>query len=287
MENIGLIMGGGGAKGAYQIGVWKALKERGLENIITGVSGTSVGALNGIMFVSKDINKALNLWKNLRTSNFLLSNYKPGSILLPLIIQNQSAFSNSVFADLIESYAGQMRNHSIFSNSALWDLIDDYVDFWGKNVNDTNGDVIFYTTTTELSKLQNRFFYLNDKSLDQIKKILLASSAIPMVFPLIEIDGVSHADGGLTGAVGNIPIFPLYNEGFRKFIVITIEINGFEFDYDCYDCKVVHLNLGRGSKVESMLNTLNFTPEYISALIKHGYEDMMKKIPEVLSLQAS
>ena len=40
---------GGGAKGGYEIGVWKALKEAGVR--IAAVSGTSVGALNGALMV--------------------------------------------------------------------------------------------------------------------------------------------------------------------------------------------------------------------------------------------
>jgi len=51
MENkIGLAFVGGGGKGAYQIGVWKALCETGLDKQVQAVSGTSVGALNAAMF---------------------------------------------------------------------------------------------------------------------------------------------------------------------------------------------------------------------------------------------
>ena len=42
-----LVLEGGGAKGAYQIGAWKALKEAGVK--INAVAGTSVGALNGAL----------------------------------------------------------------------------------------------------------------------------------------------------------------------------------------------------------------------------------------------
>ncbi len=41
----GLVLEGGGAKGAYHIGAYKAILEEGIE--IGGVAGTSVGALNG------------------------------------------------------------------------------------------------------------------------------------------------------------------------------------------------------------------------------------------------
>ncbi|PKN80690.1 MAG: hypothetical protein CVU48_01165 [Candidatus Cloacimonetes bacterium HGW-Cloacimonetes-1] len=47
---LGLVLSGGGAKGAYQLGVWKALEENGLAKHVVAVSGSSVGALNAIMF---------------------------------------------------------------------------------------------------------------------------------------------------------------------------------------------------------------------------------------------
>ena len=51
----GLALEGGGAKGAYQIGAWKALREAGIR--FSAVSGTSVGALNGAMIVMDDLKK--------------------------------------------------------------------------------------------------------------------------------------------------------------------------------------------------------------------------------------
>lgn len=59
MTAYGLVLGGGGAKGSYEIGVWKALKE--LEIPLIAVTGTSVGALNGAMIVQDDYDKAFEL----------------------------------------------------------------------------------------------------------------------------------------------------------------------------------------------------------------------------------
>lgn len=51
MDAIGLVFAGGGGKGAYQIGVWRAVRELQLEQHIAVVAGTSVGALNGALFL--------------------------------------------------------------------------------------------------------------------------------------------------------------------------------------------------------------------------------------------
>ena len=59
----GLVLGGGGAKGAFQIGVWKALIE--LEIEVGYVCGTSVGALNGAFFAQKKYDIAYKMWSEL------------------------------------------------------------------------------------------------------------------------------------------------------------------------------------------------------------------------------
>lgn len=61
-----LVLGGGGSRGAYEIGVWQALRELGIKiNIVTG---SSVGAINGSMVVQDTFDLALSLWKELDTS---------------------------------------------------------------------------------------------------------------------------------------------------------------------------------------------------------------------------
>ena len=68
-KEYGLVLEGGGAKGAWQIGAWKALKEAGVK--IRGVAGTSVGALNGALICMGDLERAENLWKNIEYSQVM------------------------------------------------------------------------------------------------------------------------------------------------------------------------------------------------------------------------
>lgn len=59
---VGLVLPGGGAKGAYQVGVYRALCELGVDRLITAVSATSIGALNAVMLVQGDLEQAEALW---------------------------------------------------------------------------------------------------------------------------------------------------------------------------------------------------------------------------------
>ena len=60
---IGLVLAGGGGKGAYELGVWKALDELKLTKYITVFSGTSIGAFNSVLFAMNDMKKADELWE--------------------------------------------------------------------------------------------------------------------------------------------------------------------------------------------------------------------------------
>ena len=68
-KEYGLVLEGGGAKGAYQIGVWKALLEHQIK--IKAVAGASVGALNGALICMQDVHKAISLWKNISYSKVM------------------------------------------------------------------------------------------------------------------------------------------------------------------------------------------------------------------------
>jgi predicted acylesterase/phospholipase RssA len=67
---IGLVLSGGGGKGAYQIGCWKKLRALGLTNY-TVISGTSVGALNAALIATGDLERAIDVWVNLREDKVL------------------------------------------------------------------------------------------------------------------------------------------------------------------------------------------------------------------------
>ena len=68
-KEYGLVLDGGGARGAYQIGAWKALKEAGVK--IAAVAGTSVGALNGALICMDDLEKAEKIWSEMEFSRVM------------------------------------------------------------------------------------------------------------------------------------------------------------------------------------------------------------------------
>ena len=77
---IGLVLGGGGAKGAYQAGVWKELhniqvplpdgSHRPAADFIGGIIGSSVGSLNAMLFAACTPEQVYDVWKNLKREDF-------------------------------------------------------------------------------------------------------------------------------------------------------------------------------------------------------------------------
>lgn len=73
MAKCAVVLAGGGSRGAYQIGVWQALRELKVDYQI--VTGTSVGALNGAMMVQGDYEKARALWENLTPADVVNADF--------------------------------------------------------------------------------------------------------------------------------------------------------------------------------------------------------------------
>ena len=65
----GLVLSGGGSKGAYESGCMKALQELGYHFDI--VTGTSIGALNGLLVAQEDYQKLYELWDTLSLEKVL------------------------------------------------------------------------------------------------------------------------------------------------------------------------------------------------------------------------
>lgn len=76
MSAAALVLGGGGSRGAYEIGVWRALRERGEHFDI--VTGTSVGAINGAMIAQGDFDLAEKIWSEITTDMVLSMEDVPG-----------------------------------------------------------------------------------------------------------------------------------------------------------------------------------------------------------------
>ena len=67
--SYGLVFAGGGVRGSYELGVWKALEEMNIQ--ISGAAGVSIGSINAALFVQGDFDTADRLWRNIRMEDII------------------------------------------------------------------------------------------------------------------------------------------------------------------------------------------------------------------------
>ncbi|MBM6838155.1 patatin-like phospholipase family protein, partial [Clostridium saudiense] len=65
---IGLVLSGGGAKGAYEAGVFKAIEDLNISQNVSVISGTSIGTVNGLMFSMDDSSILKSSWASVNYS---------------------------------------------------------------------------------------------------------------------------------------------------------------------------------------------------------------------------
>ena len=95
----GLVLEGGGAKGAYAYGCLRAFHERRVR--FDAVSGTSVGALNGLLWATKNLEREFEVWSNLTQDSVFPRRWSgPKSLLAPFFHIYKASFSGSASADL-------------------------------------------------------------------------------------------------------------------------------------------------------------------------------------------
>ena len=172
-NKLGLVFSGGGAKGAYQIGVWKALKELGIDKQVKAVSGTSVGALNAALFCQGNYETAEKLWLGLTKSKILTPN---AEIILKHIGAGISA-KGGIFDKLL-SVGKSIFNNGFFSRSGLLELFDEYLE--PELIKKSK--IMLYACTLNLSNAKLATTKLNTRSVESIRNFLLATSAIPAIF---------------------------------------------------------------------------------------------------------
>lgn len=197
-----IVLSGGGAKGAYEIGVWKALKKLNISYEI--ITGTSVGALNGAFMVQNDYSKALKMWQNI---DFDLI-FKDG------------------FQGDIHTFEGVKKLISMYGKgiikggmdvSRLEETIHHYINptkFYQSNIQ-------FGLVTVNLSTLKPITLSKDQIPREKLKDYLMASATCFPAFKTKKISEEYYIDGGY---YDNLPIDLAIQLGATE--VIAVDIGG-------------------------------------------------------------
>lgn len=268
-ESYGLVFAGGGGKGAYEIGVWKALAER-KDISIGAVSGTSVGALNAALYACQAYDKAENIWENINPQKILTSpKWEPKDYAdwIDLLCLDSGVVLMRMLDRYLEGRLG------IFSRKGLENIIrtSGIPEELGK------GKIPCYATCYNLEERRTQYFQLNQLKPSDIQSVLLASSAIPVVFPAEPVQGIGYVDGGIPFGGDNVPVKPLYDAGWRKFIVVYLSRDGVDEKKRYKDS--LYIEIVPGSHQGSIFTgTLDFSPKSSKRRIQQGYKDMREQL---------
>lgn len=273
MDKLGIVLDGGGGRGAYQIGVWKYLKESKLYNSISAISGTSVGGLNSCLFALDEYNLAETIWTQKIQDKILSIDIDIKEICGKIALQ--FGIQNFVPGASIISFFTMLSTRGYFSRKGLIEIIDEYI-----NLNELSKmEFPIYATCVELPLFETRYFKLNGYDTETIKKILLATSAIPIIFPKEEIEGKYYYDGGIKD---NSPITPLYEEGCTDIIVIHLKADEILKD------RREGVNIYEICPQEDLGNffkgTLDFSTEGAYRRIEQGYIDAKEILSPVVDI---
>jgi NTE family protein len=189
---VGYVLGGGGSLGAVQVGMLQALGERDVPPDL--VAGTSVGALNGAVLALEPksaANRLSHLWPRLTRDQVF-----PGGLLA-------------------QARTLQHTRTHLFPSTALATVIADFI---GAELTFADLALPFAAVTTDIATA--RPHVLRDGLL---LPALLASSAIPGIFPPVELESQRLYDGGL---VANVPMRQAVAMGARSLVVLDCNFPG-------------------------------------------------------------
>ena len=235
MYQVGLILEGGGMKGAYTSGVLDYFLEKELE--FSGCYGVSAGAVNLCSFLSKQKKRGFKS----------LTEY----------------MGNSRYCGLYSL----ITDGNIVNSQFSMDLIPNYLLPFDRETYDKYaGKAYAVVTNIETGEPE----YLSIKQMPRGLRVVQASTALPLVFQTVDIDGKLYMDGGIADA---IPIRKSILDGNRKNVIILTKERGY-LRKPATGLSLIRMRYHKYPKIYEVMkerhNTYNETMEYIRRLEKEG-----------------
>ena len=246
-----IALGAGGARGAYQIGAWKALRELGVDYDI--VVGSSIGSVNGVAMVQDDYDLALDLWKNISVDKIFA-----GDVDLDFEPQDIIGSTEKLVSLLIKILINKGLDISPFL-----DLLNDIVDEEKVRASAREFGIVALRVPLikgmEITKEKMKVGYM-------AKYILASSSAFP-VFPVCEVDGNKYIDGGY---YDSLPINFARNLGAEEVVAIDVSLST-THEEELSSNDVIYIK-----SAWSLGPFLDFDNKSIMRNMNLGYNDTMK-----------
>lgn len=190
-DRVGFVLSGGGNLGAVQVGMLRALLEHGIQPDL--VVGCSVGALNGAALADEPslvgVARLEQVWRNVDGNNLMPRNWMPNAVAMA------------------------RKGEAVHDSEGLRRLVEGAMaarDF-------TDLQVPFECVATDIDGVDERWFSAEDGS--PLIDAILASSAMPALYPAVEIGGRRYLDGAI---VNDVPVTRAVERGAKTLYVLQV-----------------------------------------------------------------
>jgi len=250
MQKTALVLAGGGSRGAYEMGVWRAIIE--LDIPIHIVCGTSIGAINGAMVVQGDFEEAQKMWDTVQTSEVFAVPVNDDEDMKEKIKKTYGTFAK----DLL---------HGGTDTSPLKHTLEKYFD--EKKIRESG--IEYGLVTVEKETLKPWEMFVENIPQGKLVDFVLASASIyPAVKPYT-IDGIDFIDGTY---YDNLPVSMAIQKGAEKIIAVDLGAFG-KVNRRLIDSLE---NLTYIKSYWDLGVTLVFDKEQAKKIERYGYLDAMK-----------
>jgi NTE family protein len=196
-----LILGGGGSRGSYQVGVWKALRELGIE--IDMVAGTSIGAINGISIAMNNFEQAEELWRNTRVAE---------------VFDIEKEKKPDQLSEIEEAWglAKEMLLHGGAESTGLMGLLNNFVE----ESSFRKSSIEYGLVVTEIPSLKGHYLFKDAIPKGKLIDFVVASASCFPAAHYHVIDEVKYIDGAYTD---NLPVKMALDKKATRIIVVDLQ----------------------------------------------------------------
>lgn len=277
----GLVLSGGGAKGSYQIGAFHALWDLGFADQVTALSGCSIGALNALLFAAGGPELWDRAWSGITYASFFTSDETTAKSKLGTALHS-----------LLEKERGGSREQfltrpAMFSQAGLASYIRELVD---EDVLKTT-PLQLYCNAYNMEESRSKSFCMNGLPFDEVVRLVMASSALPVIYNPVEIDGDHYCDGGKLppyekepGRTEKVPVSAIVDAGCDVVIVIYLSpYDSIDLEAFAPGTKVIEIYPSRVLERMPGTGTLDLSPETLASNQSLGYRDTMATAAPIIT----
>ncbi|WP_320826625.1 patatin-like phospholipase family protein [Reinekea sp.] len=257
-----LVLGGGGAKGVYHIGVWQALKEMAVP--VDAFIGNSIGAVVAAFLAQGADEELLSIAGSINLSSLIRLNEGQALADEGSLGQHSLSYWRGVYKNVV--------NRKGLDTRPMRTMLEQVID--EKSIRASGCD--FGITTVNISDFKPREVFLEQMEPDQLINYVMASAAFPG-FERPEIAGKKYLDGGL---YDNVPYTMAKRRGYRKIILVDVSGIGLHRRPRIEGSQTVYIK----NSID-MGNAFDFDPTFIQRFRKLGYLDTLRAFGELVGYQ--